>query len=137
GHGALAPPVTDTTARPPNFLEAMRQARAAWGSINARLAGMLVQHPTDEDFARIVVDAKRLQVVAGVMGDEGAKDHDHERADILATMPQTLAGDGADMEAAAGKKNLQDLAHAVGEASGHCADCHEQLRWKAGPADRP
>jgi len=137
GDGALAPPVQDETARPRDFLEAMRQARAAWGSINSRLARMLVQEPRDEDFARITVDAKRLQVLAGVMAEEGAKDHDGKRADILAAMSQTLAGDASDMEEASQKKSLQDLAHAVGEASGHCADCHEQLRWRPAGGRRP
>jgi uncharacterized membrane protein len=130
GEGALAPPVRDDAARPRDFLAAMREARAAWGSIHARLAWMLVQHPRAEDFARIIVDARRLQAVAAVMADEGAKDRDPRRADLLASMSQTLGGDGAEIEEAARKRSLQDLAHALGEASGHCADCHEQLRWK-------
>jgi hypothetical protein len=130
GDGALAPPVSDRPLndKPSNFLDAMRQARAAWGSINGRLAWMLVQHPRDEDFARIAVDAERMQVVAGVMADEGAKDPTH--GSMLASMAQTLAGDAADIVEAAHKKNLQDIAKAVGEASGHCADCHEEVRWK-------
>ena len=51
GDGALAPPVFDSTRRPKDFLDAMRQVRAAWAAINTRLAWMLVQHPRDEDFA--------------------------------------------------------------------------------------
>jgi len=128
GDGAFAPPVRDSDARPKDFLDAMRQARASWGSINTRLAWMLVQHPRDEDFRRIELDARRMQAVCKVMADEGAKDK--RNADVLASMSQTLGGDASDIEEAAQKKSLQDIAKAVGEASGHCADCHEQLRWK-------
>jgi hypothetical protein len=128
GDGALAPTVSDAE-RPRDFLGAMRQARAAWASIEGRLALMLVQQPRDDAWARIGVEARRLQAMASVMAAEGAKDPDRRRADVLASMSQTLGGDGADMEEAAQKKSLQDLAHALGEASGHCADCHEQLRW--------
>ena len=128
GDGAFAPPVSDTDARPRDFLDAMRQARAAWGSINTRLAWMLVQHPRDEDFRRIEIDARRMQAVSKVMADEGAKDA--RNASLLASMSQTLVGDAGDIEEAAQHKSLQDIAKAVGEASGDCADCHEQVRWK-------
>jgi hypothetical protein len=128
GDGALAPPVIDTTARPRDFLAAMRQTRAAWASINTRLASMLVQHPRDEDFERIVFDAKRMQALTQVMAEEGAKDREH--GDTLAAMATTLGGDAGDIEEAAGKKSLQDIASALGEASSHCADCHEQVRWR-------
>jgi hypothetical protein len=128
GDGALAPPVRESTARPRDFLGAMRQVRAAWGEINARLAAMLVQHPRADDFARIEHDARRMSELATVMGEAGAKDP--RSADLLASMAQTLGGDAADIADAARKKSLQDLARAVGEASAHCADCHEQLRWK-------
>jgi hypothetical protein len=127
GDGALAPPVSDSSARPRDFLAAMRQTRAAWASINSRLASMLVQHPRDEDFARIIVDAKRMQALTQVMADEGAKEWQN---DTLTAMSTTLGGDAGDIEEAARKKNLQDLASALGQASSHCADCHEQLRWK-------
>jgi hypothetical protein len=127
GDGALAPPVADTHKRPRDFLDAMRQARAAWASIQTRLAWMLVQHPRAEEFARIIVDAQRMQEVSRVMAEEGAKSS--RSADVLVSMSQTLAGDAADIEEAARKRNLQDLAKAIGEASGHCADCHEQVRW--------
>ncbi|MCU1280935.1 MAG: hypothetical protein JWM53_4481 [bacterium] len=128
GDGAFAPPVRDTSARPKDFLDAMRQARASWGAINTRLAWMLVQHPRDEDFRRIELDARRMQEVCKVMADEGVKDA--RNATILASMSQTLGGDASDIEEAAQKKSLQDIAKAVGEASGHCADCHQQVRWK-------
>jgi uncharacterized membrane protein len=128
GDGALAPPVFDSTKRPKDFLAAMRQVRAAWGAINTRLAWMLVQHPRDEDFARIEHDARRVEELTKVMADEGAKDG--KAADVLASMSQTLGGDADDIAEAAKKKSLQDIAHAVGEMSGHCADCHEQVRWK-------
>ena len=128
GDGALAPPVFDSTKRPKDFLAAMRQVRAAWGAINTRLAWMLVQHPRDEDFARIEHDARRMEELTKVMADEGAKDG--KAADVLASMSQTLGGDADDIAEAAKKKSLQDIAHAVGEMSGHCADCHEQVRWK-------
>ncbi|HEY2747271.1 MAG TPA: DUF2231 domain-containing protein [Polyangia bacterium] len=106
GDGALAPPVRDSDARPKDFLDAMRQARAAWASINTHLAWMLVQHPRDEDFRRIELDARRMQAVCKVMADEGAKDR--RAADILASMSQTLGGDAADIEQAAQHKSLQD-----------------------------
>jgi hypothetical protein len=128
----LAPPVADTHARPRDFLDAMRQARAAWAGIQTRLAWMLVHQPRDEEFARIVVDAQRMQEVSRVMADEGGKLD--TAADVVVSMSQTLAGDAADIEEAARKRNLQDIAKAVGEASGHCADCHEQVRW---PDRRP
>jgi hypothetical protein len=128
GDGALAPPVIDSDTTPHDFLTAMRQTRAAWGSINTRLASMLVQHPRDEDFARIIFDAKRMQALTQVMSNEGAKDREH--GDTLAMMATTLGGDAGDIEAAARKKSLQDLAEAVGQASSHCADCHEETRWK-------
>lgn len=128
GDGALAPPVTDTDARPKDFLDAMRQARAAWGSINARLAWMLVQHPRDEDYQRIELDARRMQVVCGVMADEGAKDT--KGTGVIASMSQTLGGDASDIEDAAKKKDLEELAKVVGVTSSHCASCHQQTRWK-------
>jgi uncharacterized membrane protein len=128
GDGAFAPPVLDSTARPKDFLDAMRQVRASWGAINTRLAWMLVQHPRDEDFARIEHDARRMDALAKVMADEGAKYG--KAADTIASMAQTLGGDADDIAEAAKKKSLQDIAHAVGETSGHCADCHEQVRWK-------
>jgi hypothetical protein len=128
GDGAFAPPVFDSTERPKDFLGAMRQVRAAWGAINTRLAWMLVQHPRDEDFARVEHDARRLEELAKVMADEGAKSQ--KMADVLAAMAQTLGGDADDIVEAAKKKSLQDIAHALGEMSGHCADCHEQARWK-------
>jgi hypothetical protein len=128
GDGALAPPVFDSTKRPKDFLGAMRQVRAAWGAINTRLAWMLVQHPRDEDFARIEHDARRMAELTKVMADEGAKNG--KAADVLASMSQTLGGDADDIAEAAKKKSLQDIAHALGEMSGHCADCHEQVRWK-------
>lgn len=126
--GALAPPLFDSTKRPKDFLGAMRQVRAAWGGINTRLASMLVQHPRDEDFARIEHDARRMEQLTKVMADEGAKNG--KAADVLASMSQTLGGDADDIAEAAKKKSLQDIAHALGEMSGHCADCHEQVRWK-------
>jgi len=128
GDGALAPPVFDSTKRPKDFLDAMRQVRAAWGAINTRLAWMLVQHPRDEDFARIEHDARRMEELTKVMADEGAKNE--KAADVLASMSQTLGGDADDIAEAAKKKSLQDIAHALGEMSGHCADCHTQVRWK-------
>ena len=128
GDGALAPPIFDSTKRPKDFLGAMRQVRAAWGAINTRLAWMLVQHPRDEDFARIEHDARRIEELTKVMADEGAKND--KAADVLASMSQTLGGDADDLAEAAKKKSLQDIAHALGEMSGHCADCHTQVRWK-------
>jgi len=128
GDGALAPPVFDSTKRPKDFLGAMRQVRAAWGAINTRLAWMLVQHPRDEDFARIEHDARRMEELTKVMADEGAKNE--KAADVLASMSQTLGGDADDLAEAAKKKSLQDIAQALGQMSGHCADCHEQVRWK-------
>ncbi|MDB4964926.1 MAG: hypothetical protein JWN44_615 [Myxococcales bacterium] len=128
GDGALAPPVGDSTKRPADFLDAMRQVRASWASINARLASMLVQHPRDEDFARIERDARRMVELTKVMADDGARAKAH--ADVLASMSQTLSGDADDIAEAAAKKSLQEVAHAVGEASGHCADCHEATRWR-------
>ena len=128
GDGALAPPVRDTTAKPKDFLDAMRQVRARWGAINARLAWMLVQHPRDEDFAQIEHDARRMEELTGAMADFGA--HRPKVGDTLASMAQTLGGDADDIAEAAKKKSLQDLAHAIGETSGHCADCHEETRWK-------
>jgi cytochrome c556 len=62
------------------------------------------------------------------MADEGAKNE--KAADVLASMSQTLGGDADDIAEAAKKKSLQDIAHGLGEMSGHCADCHEQVRWK-------
>jgi uncharacterized membrane protein len=128
GDGALAPPVRDVTAKPRDFLGAMRQVRAAWGGINGRLAWMLVQHPRDQDFARIEHDARRMEELTGVMADEGAKDP--KVGDVLASMSRALGGDADDIAEAAKKKSLQDIAKAVGEASSQCADCHEQVRWK-------
>jgi hypothetical protein len=128
GEGALAPPVLDSDERPHDFLTAMRQARASWGAIQTRLAWMLVQHPSDEDFARIEKDARRLEALAKVMGDEGVKDA--KRGDVLASMAQTLGGNADDIAEAAKKRSLQDIAKAVGDTSGTCADCHESVRWK-------
>jgi uncharacterized membrane protein len=126
--GALAPRWRDTHARPKGFLDAMRQARASWAGIETRLAWMLVHHPRDEDFRGILADAQRMQEVCKVMADEGAKDP--RNATVLASMAQALGGDANDIEEAARKKSLQDIAKALGEASSDCADCHEQVRWK-------
>jgi uncharacterized membrane protein len=128
GDGAFAPPVRDTTEKPKDFLDAMQQVRARWGSINARLGWMLVHHPRDEDFAQIEHDARRMETLTGAMADYGASRP--KVGDTLASMAQTLGGDADDIAVAAKKKSLQDLASALGETSGHCADCHEETRWK-------
>jgi hypothetical protein len=126
GDGALSPPVTD--AEPKDFLGAMREVRAAWGGVMSEMSWMLVQHPSDEAFARIERDAERMKKFAAMMADQvkGAG----QTHDMLVSMSQTLAGDADDLIEAAKKKSLQDLTTAVGDASGHCADCHDQTRWK-------
>jgi uncharacterized membrane protein len=129
GDGALAPTVSDTASPPRDFLDAMRGARASWAGVQTRLASMLVQHPRDEDFERIAIDGKRLHELATAMADFAGKPPGAD--DALVSMSETLAGDGQDIADAAHKKSLQDIAHAVGEASSHCADCHEQMRWKS------
>lgn len=128
GDGALAPSLSAATPHPRDFLDAMRGARAAWGGVQTRLAFMLVQRPSDDDFARVGIEAQRLQLFAQAMADF-ASQHPRSR-DALAAMAQTLAGDAQEIADGARKKSLQDIAHAVGEASGHCADCHEETRWK-------
>jgi cytochrome c556 len=127
GDGALAPPTSSrTTAR--DFLDAMRQVRARWAAIETHLAWMLVHQPRDAEFAAVEDDARQMAVLARAMADFGAREPRH--GDTLASMAQTLAGDADDLADAAKKKSLQDLATALGETSGHCADCHEETRWK-------
>jgi uncharacterized membrane protein len=128
GDGAFAPPVRDTTEKPKDFLDAMQQVRARWGSINARLGLMLVHHPRDEDFAQIEHDARRMQALTGAMAEYGARRPGV--GDTLTMMSQTLGGDADDIATAAKKKSLQDLAQAIGGTSSTCADCHESTRWK-------
>lgn len=125
GDGALALPVRDT--KPKDFLDAMQQVRSRWGAINARLAWMLVQHPRDQDFAEIAAHARRMEELTHAMADFGAR---MPQGDTLASMAQSLGGDASDIVEAAQKKSLEDLAHAVGEASGDCASCHQETRWK-------
>ncbi|MEO6954882.1 MAG: DUF2231 domain-containing protein [Polyangia bacterium] len=122
GDGALAGPVTTDTAPPTDFLDAMRQVRAAWGSITAISAGMIVQHPRDEDFAEIERHARRMETLAHFMGQTPG--------DVIASMSQVLGGDADDLAEAAAKKDLQGISRAVGETSAHCAACHEQTRWR-------
>ena len=126
--GAFAPPVSDATAPPKDFLGAMRQVRASWGGINTRLGWMLVQHPRDEDFQRIEHDARRLEALTKIMADQSTS-YGGKAADTIASMSQTLGGDADDIATAAKKKSLQDIANGLGTMSGHCADCHEQVRW--------
>jgi hypothetical protein len=119
GEGALAPPVTDRqTAR--NFLDAMREARAAWGGVNAELAWMLVQRPADDRWAHIEADGARMKLFAQLM----AKEPEMSERSI------ELADDADKIVAAARKKRLTDLSLAVGEASATCARCHEEERWQ-------
>jgi uncharacterized membrane protein len=129
GDGSLAPPLGKPGAPPRDFLAAMREARAAWGGIEAQLARTLVQEPRPELLQGMAADALRLRRAAEAMAESGGRDGNAKRAEQLATMSQALRGDALDLEEAAKKGNLQDLAHALGEASGHCADCHEELRW--------
>lgn len=124
--GALAPPVGHP--EPKDFLGAMRQVRGSWASIETHLAWMLVHHPRDEDFRRIEADARRMEELTGHMAQFGAKAP--KSADTLVSMSEALGGDADDIAEAAKKKSLQGIAHAVGEASGTCADCHEAVRWK-------
>lgn len=127
GDGALAPPVGGPAAPPGEFLPAMREARAAWAGIQARLAWMLVQQPRDADFAAVEDYARRLQAAAAAMAEAGGRDGRHGA--LLASMSQALGGDAADIEEAARARSLQDIARAAGEASAHCADCHAEARW--------
>jgi uncharacterized membrane protein len=126
GDGALAPPVGHPA--PKTFLEAMRQVRASWASIQTNLAWMLVHHPRQEDFRRIEADAQRMEELTRPMADFGAKAP--KSPDTLASMSEALGGNADDIVTAAKKESLRDIAHAVGEASGTCADCHEAVRWK-------
>ena len=103
----------------------MREVRAAWGSITATQAAMLVQRPRDADYARIELDARRMEVAASFMAE-----HPPARArDTVASMSQVLAGDASDLADAAHAKKLEELARALGETSAHCAGRHQQTRW--------
>ncbi|MFI5288686.1 MAG: DUF2231 domain-containing protein [Polyangia bacterium] len=124
--GALALPVGHS--EPKDFLGAMRQVRGSWASIETQLAWMLVHHPRDQGFSRIEADARRLGELTGRMVDFGAKAP--HSADTLVALAEALGGDADDIAEAAKDKSLQKLAHAVGEASSTCADCHEAVRWK-------
>ncbi len=126
GDGALAPPLGHPA--PKSFLEAMRQVRASWASIQTHLAWMLVHHPREEDFRRIEADAQRIEELARPMADFGGKGS--KSPDTLASMSEALGGNADDILTAAKKKSLQEIARAIGETSGTCADCHEAVRWK-------
>lgn len=118
GDGAFAPPVT-SRATAKDFLDAMREARGAWGGITAELGWMLVQHPRDEGFARIAADAERLQLFSNIM----AKTKDMTERSV------ELANEAEQIAAAARKKKLGELARVVGQAGATCAGCHEEERW--------
>jgi hypothetical protein len=118
GDGAFAPPVTGRR-QAKDFLDAMREARGAWGGITAELGWMLVQHPRDEGWERIANDAERMQLFAGLMAKEPDMD---ERSNELADEAQRIA-------AAARAHKLTDLSKIVGETGATCARCHEEERW--------
>lgn len=126
GDGALAPAVG--RPEPKDFLTAMRAVRASWASIQTHLAWMLVHHPRDEDFRQIETDARWMEQMTGRMAEFGAKAP--KSADTLASMSEALGGAADDIATAAKKASLQEIARAVGETSGTCADCHEAVRWK-------
>lgn len=119
GLGSLAPPVTDRqTAR--NFLDAMREARAAWGGVNAELSWMLVQRPDDERWLKIASDGERMKLFAQLMA----------KTPEMADRSVELADDADKIVEAARKKRLTDLSLAVGQAGATCARCHEEERWQ-------
>jgi hypothetical protein len=118
GDGSFAPPVTDRKWSR-NFLDAMREARGAWGGINAELAWMLVQKPRDEGWTRIADDAERMQLFATQMAKTPSMD---ERS-------QEMADEGQKIAAAARARKLTEVARLVGETGATCARCHEEERW--------
>jgi hypothetical protein len=118
GDGAFAPPVTGRD-HAVNFLDAMREARGAWGGITAELGWMLVQHPRDEGWDRIAADADRMKLFATIMAKTPDMD---DRSNELADEAERIA-------AAARAHKLTDLAKIVGEAGATCARCHEEERW--------
>lgn len=119
GEGAFAPPVTDRKLAT-DFLDAMREARGAWGGITAELGWMLVQHPRDDGWARLAGDAERMQLFAEIMAKSPDMD---ERSRELADEAQRIA-------VAARAHKLTDVARIVGEAGATCARCHEEERWR-------
>jgi hypothetical protein len=118
GDGAFAPPVT-SRREASNFLDAMREARGAWGGITAELGWMLVQHPTDEGWERIATDAERMQLFATIM----AKEPD------MNDRSQEMADEARRIAIAARGHKLSEIARVVGEAGATCAGCHEEERW--------
>ena len=109
GDGALAPSLSAATPHPRDFLDAMRGARAAWGGVQTRLAFMLVQRPSDDDFARVGIEAQRLQLFAQAMADF---------ARPASTFARRAGRDGAD---AGGRRAGDRGRRAQEEPAGHRA----------------
>ncbi|MGH9825455.1 MAG: DUF2231 domain-containing protein, partial [Blastocatellia bacterium] len=73
GNGVLAPVGMDGNSKPANLAGAMGQTRALWASITTRVATMVAHHPTDQNFAFVASDARRMQNVAMWISANGAK----------------------------------------------------------------
>ncbi|GEM_PF-2631548 len=72
GEGSLSP-LPAGTHQPTDLMDAMGQARADWGAATSDLARMVVQHPTDANFADIARRAARLQQAAAWIAANGAR----------------------------------------------------------------
>jgi uncharacterized membrane protein len=55
----------------------------------------------------------------------------HSRAEHLAEMSRILQQRAHTLQEAAERKDIVDVARAAGSVSEECADCHQELRWRA------
>jgi uncharacterized membrane protein len=149
GEGALAPLATRPRT-PTNLRDAMDRLRAAWAASESTMSEMIVHSPGGDDFAAIARDARQMNELAQWIGVEGPtflrnpgrpSEHHHEdresedlpmtAGEHLAMMARELGAQTAELERAAGARDVTRAARALAEVQAECVDCHSEMRWPA------
>jgi uncharacterized membrane protein len=131
GDGALAPPVVAAHGTPNDIQECMHRLRAHWGSTTARLASMVVQHPTAADFAVVAGDSAALEQLAGWLAESAGAPQNP--GDESSNPIQRLRKGAEQLKQAAQGKQLAEASRWAGEVESACADCHARFRWMSSP----
>ena len=145
GQGALAPPLSRSSAPPHSMQDAMQRLRPAWALAVTTTAEAVVEHPSKAHYDRVAQSAQSMQLLARWVRDwgEGAESeaadseaHANKKAGDeehgIKTMAETLRVRAQQLEQAANRHDLPATADALGAISETCADCHVHERWKSG-----
>jgi hypothetical protein len=147
GDGALAPPAVRPKT-PKNLEDAMGRLRAAWAASESTTSAMIVQEPSDRDFATIERSAAEMTTLTRWIAREGpawmsnasqpsehrGDEDDHAQRPMtvgehLTLMAHDLEEKTVALERAAHARDLTRTAQLVGDVQAGCADCHLELRW--------